>query len=133
MDANKGRLISQDMLAKWYTGKTLNCSLFKKDVDSHKHLYFDCEYSNELWGKLQRLTNMKTKLKGLEDSIEQLSKLPCSMSLWSIIRRLSLAYTVYYIWHERNQRLLQSRERNFKTSIQCNIGKFEEQIYDIKS
>ncbi|GJR80797.1 RNA-directed DNA polymerase, eukaryota, reverse transcriptase zinc-binding domain protein [Tanacetum coccineum] len=43
--AVKGKLVTQDKLAKWYSGKDWKCPLCLKTEDSHKHLFYDCDYS----------------------------------------------------------------------------------------
>ncbi|GJV45922.1 RNA-directed DNA polymerase, eukaryota, reverse transcriptase zinc-binding domain protein [Tanacetum coccineum] len=55
--ASKGKLVTQDKLAKWYPGKDWECPLCMQVEDSHIHLFFECEYSNTIWGKVQQMAN----------------------------------------------------------------------------
>ncbi|GJR50539.1 RNA-directed DNA polymerase, eukaryota, reverse transcriptase zinc-binding domain protein [Tanacetum coccineum] len=107
----KGKLVTQDKLAKWYPGRIDKCPLCLKVEDSHKHLFFDCEFSSEVWENVQFLSNMKN-LKDLDRSIEWIASLPCKNNIWSVVRRLCLADIVYHLWHERNTRIFQKKERS---------------------
>ncbi|GJR84895.1 RNA-directed DNA polymerase, eukaryota, reverse transcriptase zinc-binding domain protein [Tanacetum coccineum] len=50
---------TQDRLAKWNFVTNPECLLCKKEMDSHSHLFFKCDYSKELWGKIKnKLVNM---------------------------------------------------------------------------
>lgn len=40
-----------------------------------------------------------------EDIIDHYSERPCNNSIGSVLKRISLATVVYYIWKERNNRL----------------------------
>ncbi|GKA27215.1 RNA-directed DNA polymerase, eukaryota, reverse transcriptase zinc-binding domain protein [Tanacetum coccineum] len=89
------------------------CPLCLKVEDSHKHLFFDCEFSSEVWENVQFLSNMKN-LKDLDRSIEWIASLPCKNNIWSVVRRLCLADIVYHLWQERNTRIFQKKERSIK-------------------
>ncbi|GJZ23399.1 hypothetical protein Tco_0560858, partial [Tanacetum coccineum] len=43
--------------------------------------------------------------------IDEMTKLRANNNLWSILRRLVLGATVYYLWQERNTRLSQGKKR----------------------
>ena len=47
------RLMTQDKIAKWRMNEVLECTLCKKCMDSHEHLFFNCEYSSAVWNELQ--------------------------------------------------------------------------------
>lgn len=42
------------------------------------------------------------------------SRLKNGNNIWSAVRRLSLAAAIYYIWHERNQRLFRGDKKEAK-------------------
>lgn len=50
--------------------------------------------------------------------IDELSQLKANRNIWSVIRRLVLGATVYFIWQERNTRLFKSNERTEEVLIQ---------------
>nr|GEW52257.1 transcription factor VOZ1-like isoform X1 [Tanacetum cinerariifolium] len=115
--ASKGKLVTQDKLSKWYPGHNRKCSLCLQVEDSHKHLFFECEYSKIVWEKMQMMANVEN-LKNLDECMTKLSSLPCKNSIWSIVRRLCIADTVYHLWLERNARLFQQKERSTNSIIQ---------------
>ncbi|GJU19094.1 RNA-directed DNA polymerase, eukaryota, reverse transcriptase zinc-binding domain protein [Tanacetum coccineum] len=102
--ASKEKLVTQDKLSKWYPNKSWKCPLCLKVEDSHKHLFFDCDYSNTLWIEVQKMMNERD-LNNLNECMHKLSCLPCKNSIWSIVRRLCIADAVYHIWEERNSRI----------------------------
>ncbi|GJT73659.1 RNA-directed DNA polymerase, eukaryota, reverse transcriptase zinc-binding domain protein [Tanacetum coccineum] len=53
----KKKLYTQDMLSKWYPSKVFECSLCKKEPDSHDHLFFNCEYAQRCGRRNLRLFN----------------------------------------------------------------------------
>ncbi|GKD87070.1 RNA-directed DNA polymerase, eukaryota, reverse transcriptase zinc-binding domain protein [Tanacetum coccineum] len=105
------KLVTQDMLALWYPGKVWKCPLCMLTEDSHNHLFSECEFSNEVWNKVQTMINARG-LKNLDSSMLKFSNMPCTNSIWSIVRRLTIASTVYHIWQERNSRVFQQKNRS---------------------
>nr|GEY08298.1 RNA-directed DNA polymerase, eukaryota, reverse transcriptase zinc-binding domain protein [Tanacetum cinerariifolium] len=110
----KKKLITQDKLAEWKPGR--KCPFCKKVEDSHNHLFFYCDYSKEIWMEVQKLTN-EQYLFDLDGCIPKVSNLPCKNSIWSIVRILCIANTVYHIWQEKNTRLFQQKTRNSKVLL----------------
>nr|GEU33226.1 hypothetical protein [Tanacetum cinerariifolium] len=115
--ASKGRLITQDKLSKWYPGKDWKCPLCKQVEDSHKHLFFECVYSKTVWKEVQSMANF-ADIKKMEDCMTKLANLPCKNSIWSIVRRLCVADTVYHLWNERNSRIFKQKEESTKSTLQ---------------
>ncbi|GJT90597.1 RNA-directed DNA polymerase, eukaryota, reverse transcriptase zinc-binding domain protein, partial [Tanacetum coccineum] len=114
--AIKGKLVTQDKLNVWYPGKNLKCPLCLKIEDSHKHLFFECDYSKSVWREMQSLANIQ-QLNDLESSMNSLASLPCKNNIWSVVRRLCVADTVYHLWQERNLRTFQDKNRSYKCLI----------------
>ncbi|GJT31734.1 RNA-directed DNA polymerase, eukaryota, reverse transcriptase zinc-binding domain protein [Tanacetum coccineum] len=58
----KKKLYTQDMLSKWYPSKVFECSLCKKEPDSHDHLFFNCKYAQRCGRSLtEELKCLKSK------------------------------------------------------------------------
>ena len=59
--------------------------------------------------------------------ISSIANLPANNTIWSVIQRLVLGASVYYIWQERNVRLFSSFGRSedvlFKTTDVINAAK----------
>lgn len=67
-------------------------------MDSHNHLFFNCEYSNQIWNGLKIDARMNTKNNNWKDIISYVEKMPTVNNIWSVLRRLVPAATVYHIW-----------------------------------
>ncbi|GKE89588.1 hypothetical protein Tco_1567063 [Tanacetum coccineum] len=52
----------------WYPNRVFECSLCKKEADSHDHLFFKCEYALKFWRKMCDIASMKIK----EDTWEEI-------------------------------------------------------------
>ena len=52
--AIQGKLLTQDRMLAWYQGVDLKCSMCNSCMDSHLHLFFECEFSNKVWKEVQR-------------------------------------------------------------------------------
>ena len=103
--AVKNKLCTQDKLQKWYPNKVYECSLCKNGLDSHNHLFFECEYSKEVWGMVSNKAKIHENEDTWEGIVNKMSSIGESRSVWEIIKKLCLAATVYHIWQERNGRL----------------------------
>nr|GFB47592.1 hypothetical protein [Tanacetum cinerariifolium] len=61
------------------------------DMDSHQHLFFQCEYSAEVWAKIKVKAGIQIVNIGWNELVEEMFALYCGNSIDSIIRRLSYA------------------------------------------
>ena len=50
--------------------------------------------------------------------IDEFSKMKANRNIWSIMRRLVLGATVYYVWQERNLRIFMNCERTVDVLVQ---------------
>ena len=115
--AIKGRLMTQDRIAVWNPNGDMKCVFCKQCLDSHAHLFFLCQYTNQVWKEMQKLLDKQFSDKW-ENIIEEFSSLKANRNIWSIIRRLVLGAAVYFVWQERNTRLFQNCERNVNVLVQ---------------
>ncbi|GJV47845.1 RNA-directed DNA polymerase, eukaryota, reverse transcriptase zinc-binding domain protein [Tanacetum coccineum] len=102
--AIKGKLATQDKMMKW-NNEQLWCPLCKKCNDSHEHLFFKCDFSKQIWEGIKGKMYMGSVSDEWGDIVNTMVGLPCTNAIRSVLRRLILASTVYYIWKERNSRL----------------------------
>ena len=61
--AVQGKLLTQDRMMSWHQGEDLKCSLWSNINDSHQHLFFECEFSKQVWKEV------KTKGRFLEEAM----------------------------------------------------------------
>ena len=56
----------------------------------------------------------------------------CGNNILSVLHRIVIATTVYYIWHERNQRLFEQNERNSKSLLNGIMESIKLQLLSLK-
>ncbi|GKD16074.1 RNA-directed DNA polymerase, eukaryota, reverse transcriptase zinc-binding domain protein, partial [Tanacetum coccineum] len=71
-------------------------------------------------------------LKDLDSCKNQFSKMPCTNNIWSIVRRLTLASTIYFIWKERNLRTFQQKCRSPEVLFQAIIDSVKCRLLSLK-
>ena len=92
--AIKGRLQTQDRLMIWNSNKDMKCSLCNKTNDSHRHLFFECEFSKRIWEEMKRKMDNSDIPNGWENVIEYYIQSPNNNSIRSVLQRIVLATTV---------------------------------------
>nr|GEY11203.1 hypothetical protein [Tanacetum cinerariifolium] len=106
----RNSLKTQDLLRSWDVGPTidlasLRCLLFDRQRDSHNHLFFECKFSARVWSYVRDMAELENVPPILTEIVEILHVTDKPKSTRSIIGRLIVAATTYYIWKERNNRL----------------------------
>nr|XP_016511047.1 PREDICTED: uncharacterized protein LOC107828276 [Nicotiana tabacum] len=97
-----------DRLAKWGIQVSRNCVLCMSDTEeTHSHLFFECEYSRQLWSSFLRWTRECSQVRSWEEEVERLTTKRCNNKAHAEVLRWLLAATVYHIWSERNARRFQ--------------------------
>ncbi|GJR91054.1 RNA-directed DNA polymerase, eukaryota, reverse transcriptase zinc-binding domain protein [Tanacetum coccineum] len=111
------KLMTQDRMI-WVQEGKLKCSLCNVCADSHDHLFFGCNCSKKVWGKIKVKGKMGTDSDNLNNLVLQLSTNLHKNKIWLIVNKLILSPTVYHIWMERNK-------RNFQ-----NLLRYDEELYE---
>lgn len=109
--AIRNRLKTQDKLIAWGVQKNLLCPLCKSVPDSQDHLFFNCNYSKQIWDHVKLLAKLENAPSSLSSLVLFFQGIPLSKSIWSIIRRLVVGAIIYNIWQERNFRLFKNISR----------------------
>nr|GEY66007.1 hypothetical protein [Tanacetum cinerariifolium] len=110
-------LKTQDKLKQWDIDVNANhtkfvCPLCKTQLDSHSHLFFECNFSTKVWLAIRHLAGMDTIGPNLSDIIMHLTPIAHRRTKDSIFGKLILAAPAYFIWVERNNRLFRSLSKN---------------------
>ncbi|GKB92600.1 reverse transcriptase domain, reverse transcriptase zinc-binding domain protein [Tanacetum coccineum] len=110
----KEKLNTQDKLRQWDVGLSidlnlLRCSMCDLVPDSHAHLFFECSFSSHVWSKVCVLCGMNLIPPRLMDVIAFIIPISKGRTVFSILSRLVVAATSYYIWLERNGRLFMNK------------------------
>ncbi|GJS84290.1 sodium/hydrogen exchanger 6 [Tanacetum coccineum] len=114
------KLKTQERLWQWDIGPSIDLNLLRCPLcdlipDSHDHLFFECAFSSHVWSKVRVLCGIDSippRLIDVTTFINPISKGKTALS-WqtavSILSRLVLDATSYYIWLERNERLFKKK------------------------
>ena len=106
-------LKTHDKLRFWEAYPNLSCGFCHNGPDSHDHLFFECPYPNQVWNGLKPKLNLSMIPDKWTDIIRVIQQATRGKTVWSIIRRLVLAGTVYHIWQERNYRIFKNKRRTY--------------------
>ncbi|GJX80225.1 reverse transcriptase domain, reverse transcriptase zinc-binding domain protein [Tanacetum coccineum] len=118
------RLKTHDMLRQWDVGVSTNLNLFlcpfcKLEPDSHNYLFFECNFCAQVWSMVRAKANMDDIGPNWEDIVNWIMPMSSNRLAISIIARLVLGATTYFIWKERNLRIFKNQSRTIS------------QVYDI--
>ncbi|GJU83480.1 reverse transcriptase domain, reverse transcriptase zinc-binding domain protein [Tanacetum coccineum] len=108
------KLKTQDRLRQWDVGPSidlnlLRCPLFDLVPDSHDHLFFECSFSSHVWSQVRALCGMDFISPQLADVIAFIVPISKGKTVISILSRIVVDATSYYIWLERNGRLFKKK------------------------
>ncbi|GJS73828.1 putative reverse transcriptase domain-containing protein [Tanacetum coccineum] len=109
-------LKTQDNIRPWDVGpdvdiSRLRCPLCNLHPDSHDHLFFECSFSSQVWRHVRHLADMDVVPSTAQDIVSHLLPLSNKRTAKSIIGRLVLAASAYFVWIERNNRLFKKIKR----------------------
>ncbi|GJR61915.1 reverse transcriptase domain, reverse transcriptase zinc-binding domain protein [Tanacetum coccineum] len=111
-------LETQEKLRQWDVGigsdlSQVTCVFCSSQPDSHAHLFFECQFSAQVWTSIRHLAGMDAVPARLEDVVSFLQPIADQRTVISIIGRLILAAIAYYIWDERNKRVFKQVKRSW--------------------
>ncbi|PWA50316.1 reverse transcriptase zinc-binding domain-containing protein [Artemisia annua] len=92
----------------------MSCPLCNSCKDSHTHLFFACAYLRRLWERLKEVAKLDDVSYVWGEVISGIVNKSASNRIWSIIQRLVFGAVVYFIWQERNFRVVQLSSRVVK-------------------
>ncbi|KAM0016476.1 putative reverse transcriptase zinc-binding domain-containing protein [Helianthus debilis subsp. tardiflorus] len=115
------KLKTQDIMSRWNSLGNANlnllcCSLCVSGPDSHNNLFFECDYSAQVWNNAKVLAGMESIGNEWTDIFEYLVGIENYKSTNHVISKLVVSASVYFIWEERNRRLFTARKRS-KTQL----------------
>ncbi|XP_021986327.1 uncharacterized protein LOC110882671 [Helianthus annuus] len=133
----KKKLKTQDKLKQWDVGTSTNlnllsCPLCSLVPDSHDHLFFECSFSMQVWSSIKSFAGIQLMSSKWEDIVEWLIHVPSKKSMRSVIGRLLLSATAYFIWQERNQRLFKSKKRTVHVITEAIVSTVRLKLASVK-
>ncbi|GKE28831.1 homeodomain-like protein [Tanacetum coccineum] len=111
----RGSLRTQDKLRQWDVGNVdlslIQCPLCDMVPDSHCHLFSECQFSSQVWCYVRSLA-LENVPPLMHLILIRLISIAHQRSARSIIGRLVVAATTYFLWSERNNRLFKNSKRS---------------------
>ncbi|PWA74489.1 reverse transcriptase domain, Reverse transcriptase zinc-binding domain protein [Artemisia annua] len=99
----------------------MKCVFCKSEKDSHSHLFFSSPFSRRLWERLKGMAMLNNISNTWDEIISSISNRPARNSIRSVIQRLVLGASVYFVWQERNLRSFgdssRSEDELFRTIV----------------
>ncbi|GJR75178.1 homeodomain-like protein [Tanacetum coccineum] len=110
-------LKTQDRMRQWDVGvgtdlNLLRCALCDSQPDSHAHLFFECPFSSKVWLYVRELVGMELIPPIMHDIISYLQPINKKRTALSILGKLILAASSYFIWLERNNRVFKQVKKS---------------------
>ncbi|GKE66405.1 hypothetical protein Tco_1520566 [Tanacetum coccineum] len=104
------------MLFYWDVNAALaaSCSLCEVQPNSPSHLFFNCSFSTQVLNQMKGLANLSSMTGGYKEVVDYLIPHAKSRSCKSVVAKLVLSASVYYIWQERNNRLFSNQKRTIE-------------------
>ncbi|GJT79954.1 RNA-directed DNA polymerase, eukaryota, reverse transcriptase zinc-binding domain protein [Tanacetum coccineum] len=105
-DDNEAQWNKLVWIMKWKNDTNKRCSLCKKCSDLHDHLFFQCQFSKNIWNDFQLKEALKDRPTNWKETVSTLATWFTNNSIVSVVGKLVFGAMVYYIWQERNKRCL---------------------------
>ncbi|GJV67697.1 putative RNA-directed DNA polymerase [Tanacetum coccineum] len=110
-------LKTQDRLRPWDVApstdlSTLTCAFCKNQMDTHEHLFFECDYAAKVWRLIRGYAEMDTVHRVLNDILLWFQPMGSHRTFQVIVGKLLFAAISYHVWRERNNRLFKGTRRS---------------------
>ncbi|XP_049414575.1 uncharacterized protein LOC125877274 [Solanum stenotomum] len=118
------RLQTRERLAAWGIVDDLRCVLCSSGMDSSEHLFFVCKYSATLWRKILQWMHIDRQVLGWKEKITWALRHFKGKHALVEIFRMALAASIYAVWQERNNRIIQNKLRPVGVLIRKIVHEF---------
>ncbi|GJX97614.1 ribonuclease H-like domain-containing protein, partial [Tanacetum coccineum] len=115
----KKKLKTQDMLRNWDANLGNVCSLCETQPDSLEHLFFECPFSQVVWSHMKVYAGLDASAHDLYLIISNFLSLAKRKASRSVIAKLVVSASAYFLWQERNGRLFKKHKRSSTQIIEC--------------
>nr|GEW22224.1 reverse transcriptase zinc-binding domain-containing protein [Tanacetum cinerariifolium] len=128
------KLKTQDLIPAWDVSSSLGvvCSLCESNPDSHDHLFFECLIASGIWNRVKGLAGLNASNPNIYDIIQDLLPIVKYRTTVSVIAKLVVAASAYYVWQERNWRLFKKGKRNSDQIVQCIVSSMRLKLLSCK-
>ncbi|GJW76253.1 RNA-directed DNA polymerase, eukaryota, reverse transcriptase zinc-binding domain protein [Tanacetum coccineum] len=107
-----------DRIFQWSNDNTMKCSLCNTCMDSHDHLFFQCQYASDVWDIVKDKGYLKEFKSDWADTFNHMAVGHCR-NIKSVVSRIVFGAIVYFIWQEMNKRCFTKEKRSAK--VLCDI------------
>ena len=98
------RLATGDRVLRWNPQAISTCWLCQKATETRHHLFFDCDYSKEVWlGTIKNLAGNR-RFHEWSSVVQVVADGLHGRSMQTFLLRYSFQAVAYALWHERNVR-----------------------------
>ncbi|KAJ6971338.1 hypothetical protein NC653_035571 [Populus alba x Populus x berolinensis] len=112
-----GRLRTMDRLHGVITDYT--CVLCNLQAETHDHLFFACKYTGSVWGAVCNKTHVYWPSIPWQPLLQWAAvHYNKKSNLDHMIARLLLSTTVYFLWHERNNRIFSNAAQQYQVTAE---------------
>jgi len=95
------------------------CILCGLHVETHEHLFFDCSFTDSVWRSINTRAQLQWPHTSWQDLLQWASTHYRQQNdITHMIARLLLSTTVYFLWHERNNRVFSNQHRTGQTIVE---------------
>ncbi|GJW52643.1 hypothetical protein Tco_0096728 [Tanacetum coccineum] len=123
LDGPQDRLIWHDINGNQIPFKDANlgnvCSLCETQPDSLEHLFFECPFSQVVWSHMKVYAGLDASAHDLYLIISNFLPLAKRKTSRSVIAKLVVSASAYFLWQERNGRLFKKHKRYSTQIIEC--------------
>lgn len=126
------KLLTQDRMLVWHQRDVLKCSVCNSCVDSHQHLFFECGFSEKVWKEVRNKGSLIGGCHDLNSVINVIADGGNKNNIWSVVNKLLIAATVYFLWNERNKRMFQNVKRNEEEVISVIYKYMEDALQSLR-
>ncbi|GJT08353.1 putative nuclease HARBI1 [Tanacetum coccineum] len=116
------KLKTQDSLRSWDISSSLDLYCVSSLVippDSHEHLFFACPFSLQVWFHMPDMAGLSHLPPLVDVILDDIVPMANRRTSKSVISKLVLSASAYFIWLERNDRLFKGNKRTAAQVIDC--------------
>ncbi|GJW63155.1 reverse transcriptase domain, reverse transcriptase zinc-binding domain protein [Tanacetum coccineum] len=115
------KLTTQDLIPVWDRLASLGtvCSLCESIPDSHEPLFFECSFAHGVCDRLKHFAGLDSSNPNIYDIIQSILPIAKRRTMKSVVAKIVVAATAYFIWQERNWRLFKKSKRTNDQIVDC--------------
>ncbi|GJY18586.1 polypyrimidine tract-binding protein homolog 2 isoform X1 [Tanacetum coccineum] len=111
------KLKTQDKIRAWEVAysvslEDMKCPLCNLIRDSHSHLFFECGISLQVWQRVKVLFYIPDIGNSWRSVVNTIQSSAHKKLARVVVAKVLFGATIYYIWHERNNRLFKKKARH---------------------